>query len=253
MKPCFVSSATFFQVPLSFRIVLTLFLLSGVACAGDDSTPPAAESYTVDIVPADFTAVVDNPYYPLTPGTRYVYEGETEEGQERIEIEVLSETKEVMGVETTIVRDTAYLNGEVIEDTFDWFAQDRAGNVWYFGEDTKEYEAGEVVSAAGSWEAGVDGALPGIVMYANPAEHIGEMYRQEYYEGEAEDMGQLVSATERVTIPFGSFENVVQTLDTTPLEPDVREHKFYAPGVGLIQEVNLENGETVVLVEMVTP
>jgi hypothetical protein len=217
------------------------------------TAPTTAKGYSVDIVPADFTAVVDNPYYPLTPGTRYVYEGETEEGLERIEIEILSETKEVMGVTTTVVRDTAYVDGGVIEDTFDWFAQDRAGNVWYFGEDTKEYEDGEVVSTAGSWEAGVDGALPGIVMYANPAEHIGETYRQEYYEGEAEDRGQVLSATERVTIPFGSFENVVQTLDTTPLEPGQREHKFYAPGVGLIQEVNLGSGETISLIEMVTP
>jgi hypothetical protein len=246
MKQHFLSSR--------FFIAVALLLLWSVACTGNETeAPTTAERYTVDIVPADFTAVVDNPYYPLTPGTRYIYEGETEEGLERIEIEVLAETKEVMGVTTTVVRDTAYLNGEVIEDTFDWFAQDRTGNVWYFGEDTKEYEDGEVVSTTGSWEAGVDGALPGIVMYANPAEHIGETYRQEYYEGEAEDMGQLLSATERVNIPFGSFENVVQTLDTTPLEPDMREHKFYAPGVGLIQEVNLESGEMVALVEMVTP
>ena len=117
------------------------------------------EAYTVDINPADFVVAVDNPYFPLIPGTRYVYEGMTEDGLERIEIEVLSETKDVVGVATTAMRDTVYVDGEMIEDTFDWFAQDKDGKVWYFGERVSNYENGELVDEAGSWEAGVDGAL----------------------------------------------------------------------------------------------
>ncbi|MEW5987343.1 MAG: hypothetical protein AB1791_11970 [Chloroflexota bacterium] len=239
-------------------ILIPIGLLAGGLTAGTVLTscrngPTAVGPYTVDIDPADFVARVDNPYFPLTPGTKWVYEGQVEDGVERIEVEVLADTKVVMGITVTVVRDTVYLNGEMIEDTFDWYAQDKEGNVWYLGEDTQEYENGQVVSTAGAWEAGVDGALPGIVMYADPAAHLGETYRLEYYQGEAEDMAQILSVKESVTVPVGSFENVLQTLDTTPLEPDVQEHKFYAPGVGVVKEVNLETGETVVLMEVSTP
>jgi uncharacterized membrane protein YkoI len=234
--------------------------LAGCSQAQSASAPPSAEPetvnsaavYTVNINPADFVSVIDNPYFPHLPGTKYVYEGQTEDGLERIEIEVLAETKQVMGIEATVTRDAVYLDGELIEDTFDWFAQDKAGNVWYLGEDAKNYEDGKLVDTDGSWEAGVDGALPGIVMFGDPAAHIGETYRQEYYAGEAEDMADLLSVSESVTIPFGSFENVVQTKDYTPLEPGVFEHKFYAKGIGVIKEANLQTGEEIVLVEFVS-
>ena len=124
------------------------------------------------------------------------------------------------------------------EDTFDWFAQDKDGNVWYFGEDSKEYEDGKVVSTEGSWESGVDGAKPGIVMKANP--QVGDAYRQEYYEDEAEDMAEVVSLNEAVSVPQGSFENCLKTKEWTPLEPDIVENKYYAPGVGLVMEVAVE-------------
>ncbi len=206
------------------------------------TAPPSGntgEAYNPEIDPANFVAVIDNPYF-LIPGATYIYEGETEEGLERIEVKILGETRVVMGVTTTVVRDTVYLDGELIEDTFDWFAQDKDGNVWYFGEDTKEYENGVVVSTHGAWEAGVDGALPGIVMPANP--QVGQAYRQEYYVGEAEDMAEVLSLSESETVPYGSFDNLLMTKDWTPLEPGVAEHKYYAPGVGLILEVQVEGG-----------
>jgi len=137
-----------------------------------------------------------------------------------------------MGVECVVVRDTAWEGGELIERTFDWYAQDQEGTVWYFGEDTKEYRNGKVTSTGGSWEAGVDGAQPGIIMQANPK--AGLSYRQEYYEGEAEDKAQVVSVNESVTVPYGSFDHVLKTKEWTPLEPGLVEHKYYAPGVGQV-------------------
>lgn len=243
-------------------IGMTLFLVLVVGCGTSAATPappteaPAVaspEAYTVNINPADFVDVIDNPYFPRIPGTKYVYEGKTQDGLERIEIEILRETRQVMGITATVMRDTVYLNGELIEDTYDWFAQDKAGNVWYLGEDVKNYENGQLKDTAGSWEAGVDGALPGIIMYADHAAHIGETYRQEYYQGEAEDMAELLSVSESVTVPYGSFDNVVQTKDYTPLEPGLLEHKYYAQGIGVVKTVNLNTGEEVVLVEFISP
>ena len=201
--------------------------------------PPTGE-YRPQIDPANFVEGIDHPFLPLEPGTRMTYEGETKEGLERIVVEVTRRTKEIMGVTCVVLHDVVSLDGEVIEDTFDWYAQDRDGNVWYFGEDTKEIENGEVVSTAGSWEAGVDGAQPGIVMLAQP--RVGQAYRQEFYEGEAEDMGKVLSLSERAEVPYGSFEGVLQTEDTTPLEPDLVEHKYYAEGVGLVLEVMVAPG-----------
>ena len=210
------------------------------------------EPYDPVISPADFVAQIDNQYLPFTPGTTFIYEGETEDGKERIEVNVTHETKEILGVTCIVVRDRVWVDGELVEDTFDWFVQDKAGNVWYFGEDSKEYEGGKVVSAEGSWEAGVDGAKPGIIMKANP--QVGDAYRQEYYEDEAEDMAEVLSLNESVSIPYGSFENCLKTMEWTPLEPDVVEHKYYAPGVGVILEVAVEGEEErVELVEVETP
>jgi hypothetical protein len=203
---------------------------------------PAA-SYTPEIDPSDFVKEIDNPYFPLEPGTTWVYEGETPEGTERVEDTVLRETKRVMGVECVVLRDRVWLNGELIEDTVDWHAQDKEGNVWYFGEYTKEYENGKVVSTEGSFEAGEEGALPGIIMPADPK--VGDSYRQEYYRGEAEDMAKVISLngtglTDAVSTPYGSFnEDVLVTKDWNPLEPDILEHKYYAPGVGLIGETKV--------------
>jgi len=208
--------------------------------------------YRKEIDPADFVDRVDNRYFPLTPGTTFVYEGETEDGEAvRVEDYVTHETKQVLGVTCVVVRNRVIENGDLVEETFDWYAQDKDGNVWYFGEDAKEYEAGVVVSTKGSWEAGVDGAMPGIIMEANP--QVGDLYRQEYYKGEAEDMAEVLSLTEPASIIYGSFDNLLMTREWALLEPGVVEHKYYAPGVGLILEVMVEGGsERVELVEITT-
>lgn len=186
--------------------------------------------YAPPIDPSDFTTSIDNPFMPLVPGTRFVYEG----AAERIVVDVTHETRVVMGVTTVVVRDQAFRNGALIEDTFDWFAQDDAGNVWYFGEATTAVSNGVAGSTRGSWEAGVDGAQPGIVMLAAPV--VGDTYRQEYLAGEAEDEARIVDLDESVTVPAGSYRGVLLTEDFTPLEPGRAEHKLYARGVGLVEE-----------------
>jgi hypothetical protein len=210
------------------------------------------ESFTVtydpDFDPSSFVAGVDNSFFPLAPGATYRYVGETDEGTEEVTVEVTSDTREIAGVTATVVHASETLDGKLIEDTFDWFAQDDEDNVWYLGEETCEYEGGVCVSTAGSWEAGVDGAEAGILMPGAPA--AGQAYYQEFYEGEAEDRAVVVSTNASATVPAGSFTGCVQTLDTTPLEPSAREHKFYCPGVGLVLEVDLGSGERVELVEI---
>jgi hypothetical protein len=197
--------------------------------------------YDPDIDPAAFVDGVDNPHMPLVPGSRWVYDGIEDGESEHIEVVVTDERREVMGISAVVVRDTVSTGGEVIEDTYDWFAQDRDGNVWYLGEETMEYEDGKPVSDAGSWEAGVDGALPGIVMPANPA--VGDAYRQEYYEGEAEDMGEVVELGAEESVPYGSFDDLLVTKDWNPLEPDTVEEKYYAAGIGVVLEVKTEGGD----------
>lgn len=199
-----------------------------------------ADGYGVTIEPDDFVTGIDNPYFPLEPGTRWVLKGKTVEGKEVDTIEGLDETKEVMGVTTTVVLDIVTVDGKVAEKTWDWYAQDKAGNVWYFGEDTAEYENGKKVSTSGAWEAGVDGALPGIIMSADP--RVTDSYRQEYYEGEAEDMFWVVETGISKETPFGTFEDVVRSLEWSPLEPRVVVEKYHAPGVGLIAEKALSGG-----------
>jgi len=202
------------------------------------------ELYAPQIDPARFVAQVDNEFFPLVPGTTFLYEQAS--GGERVEVYVTDERREVMGVSCVVVRDREYKDEELVEETLDWYAQDVDGNVWYFGEDTKELEGGEVVSTAGSWEAGVDGALPGIIMKGQPI--VGESYRQEYYKEHAEDMGEVLRLGDTVTVPYGSFEAVLVTREWTPLEPGAEEQKYYAPGVGLILEV--EDGDRMELVSV---
>ncbi len=225
-----------------------LLIISGTVSLAQDSAP-----YSVTIDPANFVGTIDNPYFPRIPGMRWVYEGQTADGLERVEIEVLSETREVMGVQATIMRDTVYLDGEIVEDTYDWFAQDKQGNVWYLGEEVSDYQGGQLSSHAGSWEAGVDGALPGIAMHGDPTAHVGERYRQEYYAGEAEDMGDVLSATGSASVPFGDFENVVMTYDFTPLDAGAHEVKYFAAGIGEIKTIDLTTGDTTVLIEFTQP
>jgi hypothetical protein len=132
------------------------------------------------------------------------------------------------------------VDGELVEDTYDWYAQDVDGNVWYMGEETAEYENGEVVSTAGAWEAGVDGALPGIVMLSEP--EAGDAYRQEYYPGEAEDMAEVARLGVSEEIAGETLEDLVVIEEWTPLEPEVIEEKSYASGVGVVLEEVVEGG-----------
>ena len=148
-----------------------------------------------------------------------MYEGDSDGEAERIEVEVLDERRDIMGISAVVVRDTVYVDDEIVEDTYDWYAQDVDGNVWYLGEDTSEYENGQPINDEGSWEYGVDGALPGIVMPAEPT--LGDAYRQEYYVGEAEDMGEIIEVGATVTIGLGDYTDVVVTQDWNPLEPEV--------------------------------
>jgi hypothetical protein len=169
-----------------------------------------------------------------------IFEGATDEGSERVETYVTHDTKRILGVNCVVVRDRVLADGELVEETLDWYAQDRSGNVWYFGEDSREYDEGALVGTKGSWEAGVDGAVGGIIMPAHP--QAGDSYQQEYYAGEAEDMAKVVSLTESAAVPFGSFDNLLKTEEWTPLEPGIVEQKYYASGVGLVLEVMVQGG-----------
>jgi hypothetical protein len=192
--------------------------------------------------PGDFTTRIDNPYLPMRPGSRWVYrEIDTDGTVQRVVVRVTRRTRLIAnGVRARVVRDTVTERGRLVEDTFDWFAQDLAGNVWYLGEDTTEYEDGRPVSKAGSWEAGVDGARAGIVMLARP--RPGREYRQEFYEGEAEDRARVLSLDDQAEVPAGHYTRVVTTKDWNPLEPDVLEYKLYARGVGLVLAVHVSGG-----------
>jgi hypothetical protein len=191
-----------------------------------NSSSQEQKAYTPHINPAHFTTKVDNEYFPMKPGTTFVYEG----GQERGEMTVTHHTRMVMGVECVVVEDIEWEGDMLIERTYDWFAQDKEGTVWYFGEDTKEYENGKVVSTKGSWEAGVDGAKAGILMQADPK--VGQSYHQEYYPGEAMDMARVLSSNASITVPYGSFDHVLETREWTPLQPGFSERKYYVGGVG---------------------
>lgn len=206
--------------------------------AGDAVIDPGdGGDYAPEIDPADFVDVVDNPYLPLPAGARWVYEGDGE----RVEVVVTDERKEILGIEATVVRDTVTdESGQLVEDTFDWFAQDVDGNVWYLGEDSTSYEDGQPVNTEGSWEAGVDGAEPGIVMPADPVE--GDAYRQEFYAGEAEDLAEVRRFEASLDTPTDTYTDVLVTGEWTPLEPDVVEEKYYAEGVGMVLEIKVAGG-----------
>ncbi len=194
------------------------------------------------IDPANFVRAVTNPFFPLVPGTTFVYEGETEGVPTREVMTVTNETKLILGVTTTVVHVQSFEDGVLIEETFDWYAQDVDGNVWYFGEDTMELdEAGNVISTEGSWEAGVNGAEPGIIMLADPKK--GKRYQQENAPDIAEDMAQVRRLNASVCVPYGCFENVLVTKEWTPLERGVVENKYYAEGVGFILSVMIKGGE----------
>ena len=203
------------------------------------SLPQGSEPRTLD--PADFTTKIDNPYWPMEPGSRWVFrETDTRGGIQRVVVTVTKRTKRIAnGITARVVRDVATEDGKVVEATDDWYAQDSDGNIWYLGEATAEYKDGKVVNRSGSFEAGVDGAQAGVAMPGEP--RPGMSYRQEYLKGVAEDSGAVVTVgREQVEVPFGYFTGVLMTRDLVPLEPRVQELKFYARGVGPVLSVHTD-------------
>ncbi|MDZ4680394.1 MAG: hypothetical protein SH848_12290 [Saprospiraceae bacterium] len=230
-------------------VLFILFLLvAGTSCKKDEIRV-IDESYQPDMSPARFanSTNMTNPYLPMEPGKKYIFEAISDEGTERVEVQRLNTTKNILGITCVIVNDKAWLNGVLIEDTDDWYAQDNEGNVWYLGEEVDNYNAdGSFKDHGGSWEAGVDGAKAGIVMLANP--QPGMSYRQEYYFNEAEDEGEVEAIGQTVVTAFGTFNNCIKTRDWTELDPVAVENKFYAPGKGLIKAIHLEDGEEEILI-----
>ena len=210
------------------------------ACGGSSGGLPAPfdpdREYEPDVDAADLSPEISNPLLPFPVGATWSYQAETDEGLEVIEIVVEVDTFAVWGADARVVRDTVFVADEMVEDTWDWYAQDARGHVWYLGEETYEYENGEVVCECGAWEAGVDGALPGIVMLADP--QPGDTYRQEFYEGEAEDYAEIVELDVTVTVPAGTFDGCITTRDLSAIDPGLDEYKYYCPGVGnvLVEE-----------------
>jgi hypothetical protein len=221
--------------------LIAILILVAAGCGGSGGTALPQGSEPVELDPADFTSEIDNPWMPFAVGAKWVYrETDGEGGEQNVEVTVLDETREIMGIEARVVHDVVTEDGELVEDTFDWYAQDSDGNVWYLGEDTTEFEDGKVATTAGSWEAGVDGAQPGILVPTEPED--GMTYRQEYYAGEAEDMAGVLSTDEKVEVPLGSYNGVLLTKEWTALEPDILEHKFYANGVGVVLALTISGG-----------
>jgi hypothetical protein len=212
--------------------VLAVGLASASFMPAAADSPGKGGSYNPVIDPADFVASINNQYLPTVPGTTFHYESQTQSGVETDDVFVTHDTKLILGVTCTVVLDTVSLEGALIEQTLDWYAQDEHGNVWYFGEDSKQYQNGQVVGTAGSWEAGVNDAKPGIVMEADPKP--GDAYRQEYLPGVAEDLAKVLRVDASATVPYGSFESCVETKEWSTLELGIVEHKFYAPGVGFV-------------------
>lgn len=202
---------------------------TGLAAAGQKP-----KEWAPDIQPTQFVSQVTNPYFPLPPGRTLRYRGETKNGVETLEFEVTHRTKGVMGVTTTVVVETHKLDGDTEEISENWFAQDRDGNVWYFGEFSQTFENGSPTGSPGSWEAGVGDAQPGIIMKAQP--QVGDTYFQEFAPGVAQDMAQVLSTIRSVTVPHGPYSQVLVTKEWTALESNSVEHKSYALGIGLIME-----------------
>ena len=220
------------------RRVVILVLVSAAAAA------TGAAGRAID--PADFVSRIDNPWYPLRPGTSYVYRGVQDGKRAREVVTVTSRKKTIIGVSCVVVSDKLYVQGRLAERTADWYAQDRKGNVWYFGEATAELDRrGRVTTTEGSWQAGADGARPGIVMPARP--RVGEAFRQEYYKGHAEDHFRIVSLSARVKVPYVSSRRAMLTREWSPLEPGAVDRKYYVRGIGNVIDESASGTERVVL------
>jgi hypothetical protein len=223
-----------------FALVIAVTAAAVLAPAGAKASAQAA----------GFSAVIDNQYLPLTPGTVLQYEG-TRDGKKAASTTVVTnETKVIQGVTCVVVSDTGFTNNKATEKTSDYYAQDNQGNVWYFGEDSFDLVKGKWVRSDGSWLAGIDDAQPGVIMEAHP--RVGDTYRQEYYPGHAEDMAEVLSTNTSVSVPYGSFDHALRTKEWTPLEPGVVDNKYYAAGIGEVEAVNVQGGDELMQLVSVT-
>lgn len=198
-------------------------------------------SYSPKIDPANFVATIDNRYFPLKPGTAFRYTGFKDKTAQIDDMVVTHHTKRILGVTCTVVRDTVSQHGKPLERTFDWYAQDKEGNVWYMGEEALELQNGRFVRASDSWEAGVNGAKPGIIMRGNPTP--GDVYRQEYYPpGGALDQARVLRSDASVKVPYGTFKRSLVTIEWSPVEPQF-EQKVYVAGIGEVRERVTQGGQ----------
>lgn len=234
------------------RFVLSALISLAVFLTATPGVLAHSNTDTIKILfdPNNFVKKIDNPYFPLISGTTFIYKGESDGTPTRDVMNVTHQTKDILGVTATVVHDRVYEEGVLMEDTLDWYAQDKQGNVWYLGEDTKELdEKGNVTSTEGTWMAGVNGAKPGVIMLANPQE--GDKYQQEFAKGVGEDMAQVLGFKDSLCVSYGCFKHVLITKEWTPLEPGVVENKYYAKGVGDIFEKTVKGGnETLELVRI---
>lgn len=228
---------------------VTLLMGIGVVSGATASPGPSpADRNGTAPDPRNFVKKIDNPYYPLPVGRTLVYKGMKDGTTQVDRVTVTKRTKVIQGITARVVSDVARHGTRLLEETFDWFAQDRQGNVWYLGEDTKAYEPNGTIDTSGSWETGVDGAVAGIIMMAHP--HIPVAYRQEFLKGEAEDTAWVVNRGTSVTVPYGTVHGVLTTLEATKVEPRSYDEKLYAPGIGIVLERSLTSVETAKLVRV---
>jgi len=214
----------------------------GIASAGAPCPVPLPRgSDPVVLDPADFVPRVDNVYWPMAPGSRWVYrESDAHGNAQKVVVKVLWRTKQIEGITATVVHDVVSEGGERIENTFDWYAQDACDNVWYLGENTEEYENGVVVSTEGSWQHGKGGAMAGVIVPGDP--QVGLKYREEYLAGEAEDAAKVLSLNEQAQVPYGHFWGALLTKNFTPLHPKILEYKIYAKGIGPVLVFGVSGG-----------
>jgi hypothetical protein len=224
------------------RKTLSILLAAGLVAAAASQVSTAAPRQVQLPGPGSFVSQIDNPWYPLRPGTVYVYRGADNGEPSRDVLTVTHATRVIQGIRATVIDDRVYLRGRLAERTKDWYAQDRTGNVWYLGEDTATLDAGgRVKSSEGTWQAGVHGARAGIFMPAHP--HVGQTGLQEYYKGHAEDQFKILSLSTPVHTPAASSRHALLTQETTRIEPGVLDHKVYVRGVGTVTERTVKGGD----------
>ncbi|HEU4666256.1 MAG TPA: hypothetical protein VFS79_01225 [Arthrobacter sp.] len=242
--------------PTRIFLAVLVVLLAGAGAAlfvTESARRSRAAEYTPQVNPADFSTKITNKYFALPVGKKLTYET-VEQGKvtETIEIEILQETKTIEGVETLIYLDREFKNGQLVEETRDYLAQHKNGDVWYFGEDVNNFWNGILINHSGSFLHGKDGAQAGVWMKAE--QRVGDSYRQEFYAGYAEDMRDTVATGETVATKTRTYTGCVKVYDWTPLEKNAREHKYYCPEVAaLVLTEDLETGGRSELVNVVQP